>query len=75
MDSERSLNGTSSSNNNNTEKTMSQTEAEALKKCLKENKGQSQANCKPKLEAFQSSSHPKKPLGPLRLRSGSLTEV
>lgn len=45
-----------------------------LKKCLEENKGDS-TNCKSKVEAFKSSSSPKKPITPLRLRSGSLTDV
>ncbi|KAJ0113484.1 hypothetical protein Patl1_00450 [Pistacia atlantica] len=71
MDSEKS----ESVGSNNTEKTMAQAESEALKKCLEENKGESQANCKSKFEAFQSSSHPKKPLGRLSLTTGSLTEV
>ncbi|KAJ4728280.1 Ribosomal RNA small subunit methyltransferase E [Melia azedarach] len=62
-----------------TEKTMSQVEADALKKCLEENKGEQKTHsrCKSKIEAFESSSSSslKKPLRPLRLRSGSLTDV
>lgn len=71
MDGEKS----GGSNNNYTGKTMSQAEAEALRKCLEENKGESQANCKSKLEAYYSSSHPKKRLAPLRRTRGSLTDV
>ncbi|KAL0379519.1 UNVERIFIED_CONTAM: Tubulin-folding cofactor A [Sesamum angustifolium] len=55
---------------------------EALKKCLEEKKGENSAmaTCKSILEAFNksstsSSSSTKKPLVPLRLRSGSLTDV
>lgn len=51
--------------------------SEALKKCLKENKGDND-NCKQKIEAlrsFPTTSSSKKPLFPLRLRSGSLTDV
>lgn len=46
---------------------------EAFKKCVEENKGDS-SKCKPKIEAFESSL-PYKPLFPLMLRSGSLTDV
>ncbi|KAK3194794.1 hypothetical protein Dsin_026104 [Dipteronia sinensis] len=68
----------SGGNGSEAEKTMSVNEAEALKKCLEENKGEDKKHdkCKSKVEAFQStSSPPKKPqLWPL-LRSGSLTDV
>ena len=50
---------------------------EVLRKCLEENKGDYD-KCKPKVEAFKSSpttSSSKKPITPLRLRSGSLTDV
>ncbi|KAF1001569.1 hypothetical protein AG4045_030742 [Apium graveolens] len=46
---------------------------EAFKKCMQENKGDS-SKCKPKIEAFESSL-PFKPLFPLMLKSGSLTDV
>ncbi|KAL0464804.1 UNVERIFIED_CONTAM: hypothetical protein Slati_0368000 [Sesamum latifolium] len=53
---------------------------EALKKCLEEKKGEdsAMATCKSILEAFNkssTSSSARKPLAPLRLRSGSLTDV
>lgn len=54
---------------------------EALKKCLEERKGEKSAmvTCKSILEAFNksssSSSSIKKPLAPLMLRSGRLTDV
>ena len=52
--------------------------SEALKKCLEENKGDHE-KCKLKIEALKSfpkpSSSRRKPLSPLRLRSGSLTDV
>ncbi|GFZ21029.1 hypothetical protein Acr_29g0001910 [Actinidia rufa] len=48
---------------------------EALKKCLEENKRDTN-KCKSIVEAFKSSStSKKKPIAPLRLRSGSLTDV
>ncbi|KAI3701209.1 hypothetical protein L2E82_45858 [Cichorium intybus] len=49
---------------------------EALRKCLKENKGDYE-KCKPKIEALKSfpTTSSKKPITPLRLRSGSLTDV
>ncbi|CAL5340030.1 unnamed protein product [Camellia sinensis] len=50
---------------------------EAMKKCLEENKGDN-AKCKSMVESFKSSSPPpptNKPITPLRLRSGSLTDV
>ncbi|KAI3756873.1 hypothetical protein L1987_56697 [Smallanthus sonchifolius] len=48
---------------------------EALKKCLEENKGDD-GKCKPKIEALKSFPKKKKtPPPPLRLRSGSLTDV
>lgn len=79
MDTEKGLNGFDGVGGK-TEKTMSEVEAEALKKCLEEKKGEQEihSKCKSKIEAFQSSSsssHSKKPLGPLKLRSGSLTDV
>lgn len=46
---------------------------EAFKKCMEVNKEDS-SKCKPKIEAFESSL-PFKPLFPLMLRSGSLTDV
>ncbi|WRX10606.1 hypothetical protein QQP08_003093 [Theobroma cacao] len=55
-------------------KTLVQGKAEALEKCLEENKGDN-TKCKAKVEAFRSSSSPKKPLKSLRLRSGLLTDV
>ncbi|WOG90481.1 hypothetical protein DCAR_0209725 [Daucus carota subsp. sativus] len=45
----------------------------AFKKCMEENKGDS-SKCRPKIEAFESSL-PFKPLFPLMLKSGSLTDV
>lgn len=77
MDTEKGLNGFDGVRGK-TEKAMSEVEAEALKKCLEEKKGdqETHSKCKSKIEAFQSSSsHSKKPLGPLILRSGSLTDV
>lgn len=77
MDTEKGLNGFDGVRGK-TEKAMSEVEAEALKKCLEEKKGEQETHskCKSKIEAFQSSSsHSKKPLGPLMLRSGSLTDV
>lgn len=49
---------------------------EALEKCLKEHKGDA-TKCKSIFEAFNSSSSssPNKPITPLMLRSGSLTDV
>ncbi|KAA8520635.1 hypothetical protein F0562_014890 [Nyssa sinensis] len=56
---------------------------EALKRCLEQNKGDN-TKCKSLVEAFKSPSSPppppppsssKKPVTPLRLRSGSLTDV
>ncbi|KAL7238899.1 hypothetical protein ACSBR2_004906 [Camellia fascicularis] len=50
---------------------------EAMKKCLEENKGDNK-KCKSMVESFKSSSPPpptNKPITPLRLRSGSLTDV
>ncbi|KAL5863485.1 hypothetical protein ACOSQ3_000999 [Xanthoceras sorbifolium] len=76
MDSEKGEKS-GESGNGGAGKTMSETEAKALKKCLEENKGEDKRHsiCKSKVEAFQStSSPPKKPLGPM-LRSGSLTDV
>ncbi|KAL8114174.1 hypothetical protein AgCh_021145 [Apium graveolens] len=46
---------------------------EAFKKCMEENK-EDGSKCKPKIEAFKSSI-PVKPLFPLMLRSGYLTDV
>ncbi|KAL4310300.1 hypothetical protein GQ457_01G055420 [Hibiscus cannabinus] len=48
----------------------------SLEKCLEENKGD-KSKCKDKVEALRSSSSSSaaKPLRPLRLRSGSLTDV
>lgn len=77
MDTEKGLNGFDGVRGK-TEEAMSEVEAEALKKCLEEKKGEQETHskCKSKIEAFQSSSsHSKKPLGPLMLRSGSLTDV
>ncbi|XAR54057.1 hypothetical protein NMG60_11029048 [Bertholletia excelsa] len=62
------------------ERTKSEVDG-VLKKCLEENKGDS-AKCKSVIEAFKSSSSSsssaestRKPITPLRLRSGSLTDV
>ncbi|XP_019190326.1 PREDICTED: uncharacterized protein LOC109184741 [Ipomoea nil] len=51
-------------------------EVAALKKCLEENKGD-RAKCKSQIEALKSAvvSPEKRALSPLRLRTGSLTEV
>ncbi|GLT84608.1 hypothetical protein SLE2022_028290 [Rubroshorea leprosula] len=60
-----------------TEKALSAGEAEALNKCLEENKGD-HSKCKAKLGAFKSSSsyqkEPSRP-PPLRLPSGSFYDV
>lgn len=64
-------------------KTVPKEEAEeALKKCLKENKGD-HIKCKAKIEAFLSSSStsqnppppPRQSIGPFRRKRGSLTDV
>ncbi|KAK9274041.1 hypothetical protein L1049_018855 [Liquidambar formosana] len=60
-------------------KAMSPSHEEALKKCLEENKGD-RNKCESLVESFKSSSSssssvPQKPLTPLRLKSGSLTDV
>ncbi|KAL9672436.1 hypothetical protein QQ045_028686 [Rhodiola kirilowii] len=48
---------------------------EELKKCLEENKGE-RSKCKSQVEAFKSSFDKRmKPSTPLRLRSGSLTDI
>lgn len=48
---------------------------EGLKKCLEENKGE-RSKCKSQVDAFKSSfDKPMKPSTPLRLRSGSLTDI
>ncbi|KAK3011250.1 hypothetical protein RJ639_010601 [Escallonia herrerae] len=57
------------------EKAKSVGDDEALKKCLEENKGDG-SKCRSVVEAFKTSSPtPKRPTLPLRLRSGSLTDV
>lgn len=52
--------------------------AEALRKCLEENKGE-RTKCKSVVDAFQSSSPnstaPKKPIGPFSIGRVSLTDV
>ncbi|KAK8502950.1 hypothetical protein V6N13_100247 [Hibiscus sabdariffa] len=55
---------------------LSRADSEALlEKCLEENKGD-KSKCKDKVEALRSSSSSAaKPLRPLRLRSGSLSDV
>ena len=61
-------------------KTLSQGKAEGLEKCLEENKGDN-TKCKDKVEAFTSSSSSspsffsRKPLTPIKLPSGSLSDV
>lgn len=57
-----------------TKKTMSSSQDEAMKKCLEENQDD-HTKCKSKIDAYKSSSRIKKPLTPLKLRSGSLTDV
>ncbi|CAK9134409.1 unnamed protein product [Ilex paraguariensis] len=58
-----------------TEKTKTVVDVdEALRKCLEENKGDT-TKCRSVVEAFKSSTPPRKPIRPLRLRSGSLTDV
>uniref|UniRef100_A0A7N0SV41 Uncharacterized protein n=1 Tax=Kalanchoe fedtschenkoi TaxID=63787 RepID=A0A7N0SV41_KALFE len=48
---------------------------DGLKKCLEENNGE-RSKCKSQVEAFKSSfDTPIKPSTPLRLRSGSLTDI
>ncbi|KAK6260677.1 hypothetical protein SCA6_015151 [Theobroma cacao] len=75
MDQEKEVNGAVGGGIDETEKkTLVQGKAEALEKCLEENKGDN-TKCKAKVEAFRSSSSPKKPLKSLRLRSGLLTDV
>lgn len=58
---------------------LAQPKADELVKCLEENKGDN-TKCKDKVEAFRSSSSSsssshRKPLTPIKLRSGSLTDV
>ncbi|CAK7348885.1 unnamed protein product [Dovyalis caffra] len=77
MDKEKgeSSEGDNVGTNVGTKKKMSQDRAEALKKCLEESKGDHN-KCKSKIDAFQSSSASRKrPLLPLKLKSGSLTDV
>ncbi|KAF5733057.1 hypothetical protein HS088_TW17G00593 [Tripterygium wilfordii] len=59
-----------------TKNTMSEAESEALKKCLEENKGD-HGKCKSKVQAFlsSSSSSPRKPLSPIKLKRGSLVDA
>lgn len=76
MNNEKGESGGDGASCTDTQKTMSQEEVDALKKCLEENKGD-HTKCKSKIDAFQSSSasSPRRPLPRLRLRSGSLTDV
>ncbi|KAG6786775.1 hypothetical protein POTOM_008391 [Populus tomentosa] len=76
MDDEKGeSSGDSLGANDGTKKKLSNDGAEALKKCLEENKGD-RNKCKSKIDALRSSSAPRKrPLLPLRLKSGSLTDV
>ncbi|KAA8516050.1 hypothetical protein F0562_019229 [Nyssa sinensis] len=66
--------GGSGGNTEKIESVGTETVDEALKRCLELNKGD-QTKCKSVVEAFKSPSSSKKPLTPLRLRSGSLTDV
>jgi hypothetical protein len=76
MDDEKGESGGDSPGaNDGTKKKLSKDGADALKKCLEENKGD-RNKCKSKIDALRSSSAPRKrPLLPLRLKSGSLTDV
>ncbi|KAF2315306.1 hypothetical protein GH714_038783 [Hevea brasiliensis] len=71
MDSEK---GEIRVSGNATQRITSQDEAQALKKCLEESKGDHD-KCKSKVDSFFSSSssvsRPRKRLPPLRLRSGT----
>ena len=78
MDEAKGVNDDAAAGINVTEKKiLSQGKADGLKKCLEENKGDN-TKCKDKVEAFRSSSPsspPRKPFTPIKLRSGSLTDV
>ncbi|OMO78778.1 hypothetical protein CCACVL1_14127 [Corchorus capsularis] len=85
MDQEKGVNGAAAAADGGgtgidvtEKKTLSdQGKAGSLEKCLEENKGDD-TKCKAKVEAFKSSSSSspqRKPLTPLKLRSGSFSDV
>ncbi|KAJ6729760.1 hypothetical protein OIU85_020646 [Salix viminalis] len=72
MDNEK---GEGGGDTDGTKKKLSEDGAEALQKCLEENKGD-RSKCKSRIDALRSSSAPRKRrVLPLRLKSGSLTDV